>query len=117
MNGRYEKWMRGLLWTAAAALVIGTAALYAVQDRPEAAVPEPVTAAEGRGGVLDLNCAGTGALEELPGIGPALAERIVLFREENGPFDCPEALMAVPGIGPATWEAIEPFVYFGEGKQ
>ncbi len=107
--------MRALLWavTAAAAAVMVWLYAPAAHTTPVTAGPSG-TAARCRSAVLDLNAAGTGALEELPGIGPALAERIVDYRAENGPFDGPEAVMAVPGIGPATWADIEPFVYFGE---
>ncbi|MFV0425433.1 MAG: helix-hairpin-helix domain-containing protein [Beutenbergiaceae bacterium] len=53
-------------------------------------------------GLVNLNSANSVALQTLPGIGPALAERIVSWRRENGPFASVEALTQVPGIGPAT---------------
>ena len=55
---------------------------------------------------LDLNRAGRAELTELPGIGPALADRIVSFRAERGGFQSLEELRDVPGIGPATVEKI-----------
>ena len=113
MSGRCEKWIRPALWSAAGILAAAVAWYYS-----PAAQTAPVTAGPAAGqyesAVLDVNAAGTGALEELPGIGPALAERIVGYRTEHGSFGGPEALMDVPGIGPATWADIEPFVYFGE---
>jgi competence protein ComEA len=48
---------------------------------------------------LDLNAASAGELESLPGVGPVLAERIVVFRTERGPFLAVEDLLDVPGIG------------------
>ncbi|MGK3947343.1 helix-hairpin-helix domain-containing protein [Microbacterium sp. K2] len=48
---------------------------------------------------VDLNTADQAALEGLPRIGPALAERIITWREENGRFASVEDLLAVPGIG------------------
>lgn len=48
---------------------------------------------------VDLNSATADQLQALPGIGPALAKRIVEFREKNGPFQKAEDLMNVPGIG------------------
>jgi competence ComEA-like helix-hairpin-helix protein len=48
--------------------------------------------------------------ERLPGIGPALAKRILADREANGPFRSPEALLRVPGIGPRTLERIRPYL-------
>ncbi len=51
--------------------------------------------------VLNVNRATAVELEGLPGIGPALARRIVADREARGPFATVEALDRVPGIGPA----------------
>jgi competence protein ComEA len=48
---------------------------------------------------VDLNAADQAALETLPRIGPALAERIIAWREENGGFQSVDDLLAVPGIG------------------
>jgi competence protein ComEA len=46
-------------------------------------------------------------LEALPGIGPALARRIVADRESQGPFATVAALDRVPGIGPALLARLE----------
>ncbi|MCK8465764.1 ComEA family DNA-binding protein [Microbacterium sp. KSW4-16] len=48
---------------------------------------------------IDLNTADQAALETLPRIGPALAARIIAWREENGRFRSVDDLLAVPGIG------------------
>ncbi|MFT4260556.1 helix-hairpin-helix domain-containing protein [Microbacterium sp.] len=48
---------------------------------------------------IDLNTADQTALETLPRIGPALAQRIIDWREENGRFASVDDLLAVPGIG------------------
>ncbi len=53
----------------------------------------------GTGGLIDLNTADQTALETLPRIGPALAERIIQWRDENGRFASVDDLLAVPGIG------------------
>jgi len=58
---------------------------------------------------VDLNRADATELERLPGIGPALAERIVRRRREQF-FGSVSELLAVPGIGPATLERLRPFV-------
>ncbi|WP_062464280.1 helix-hairpin-helix domain-containing protein [Demequina soli] len=58
------------------------------------------------GGAVDLNAADAAALDALPGIGPALAARIVADREANGPFATVKDLERVSGIGPAVVEAI-----------
>ncbi|KNY04497.1 helix-hairpin-helix domain-containing protein [Microbacterium sp. GCS4] len=50
-------------------------------------------------GLVDLNTADQAALEALPRIGPALAQRILDWREENGGFRAVDDLLGVPGIG------------------
>ncbi len=59
---------------------------------------------------LDLNSATRSHLEALPGIGEALADRIVRDRAANGPFRTVDALTRVNGIGEATVEQIRPMV-------
>ena len=55
-------------------------------------------------GSLNLNTAYAETLQALPGIGPALAGRIVTYRLEDGSFQTVEDLLQVPGIGPKRWE-------------
>ncbi|MDO5752431.1 ComEA family DNA-binding protein, partial [Arthrobacter sp.] len=50
-------------------------------------------------GPLNLNTASQSELETLPGVGPVLAERIVAWRHEHGPYPSVDALDAVNGIG------------------
>ncbi|WP_255491558.1 ComEA family DNA-binding protein [Actinotalea sp. JY-7876] len=65
------------------------------------AVPQGTGGGSSQPGPLDLNRADLAALDELPGIGPVLAERIVAWRDEHGPFTTVEELAEVPGIGPS----------------
>jgi competence protein ComEA len=46
----------------------------------------------------------------LPGVGPVLAERIVAYRDANGPFQAVEDLLEVPGIGEAKLAAMRDLV-------
>ncbi|WP_371164385.1 ComEA family DNA-binding protein [Buchananella felis] len=62
------------------------------------------------GALVNINAASAAQLEELPGIGPSLAGRIVTHREKNGPFQSVQGLLDVPGIGPAKFEALREFV-------
>jgi competence protein ComEA len=55
-------------------------------------------------GKINLNKATVEELIQLKGIGQKYAERIIQFREKNGPFKKTEDLMNVPGIGPKIWE-------------
>jgi competence protein ComEA len=54
---------------------------------------------------ININQASVDELRGLKGIGPKLAERIVQYREEHGPFKVPQDIMKVKGIGPKKWEA------------
>lgn len=74
-------------------------------DGEQIIVPTVTAMADGPGVVapaddrVDLNAADQAALETLPRIGPALAERIIAWRDENGRFQSVDDLLAVPGIG------------------
>src|SRR5262249_41893596 len=59
---------------------------------------------------VDLNRATKSELMQVPGIGPQLAERIVLHREEHGNFGRVEELKGVHGIGDATLNKIRPWL-------
>jgi|LSQX01.3.fsa_nt_gb competence protein ComEA len=61
-------------------------------------------------GLLNLNSATLVQLESLPGIGPALAARILDYREQHGPFQRVSDLLNVPGIGPAKLSELEDLV-------
>jgi competence protein ComEA len=65
------------------------------------------------GGPVDINTADQEQLEELPGIGPVTAQKIVDHRQENGPFASIEAIQDVSGIGPATFEKIKALITVG----
>ena len=56
---------------------------------------------------VDLNQATAEELVRLPGIGPTLAQRIVDYRAQHGPFEATEELRRVAGIGPKTFASLQ----------
>ena len=68
----------------------------------------PAGAAEASGSV-NINTASADQLMFLPRVGPAVASRIVEFREQNGNFKQVADLMLVKGIGEKTFGLIEPY--------
>ena len=61
-------------------------------------------------GVVNINTAGPEELQLIPRVGPALAERIIEFREAHGPFDSIDELVAVKGIGETSLGNLSPYV-------
>lgn len=76
----------------------------AAESSPSSDISAQTAAAEP--GVININTATAAELETLPGIGPALAERIVEYRAEYGAFQMPEELMNVSGIGEKTYAGL-----------
>ncbi len=74
------------------------------------------TSAQGGGfsgpvaGKVNINRADRAQLETLPGIGPTLAQRIISYREEQGPFHRIEDLKKVSGIGDKTFEGLKDLI-------
>ena len=78
----------------------------AARGGPTATAPSP-------SGPVDLNRATAAELQDVPGIGPAIAARIVAYREENGPFRQVDELVRVKGLGEKTVARIAPHVTVG----
>lgn len=82
------------------------------RDRQPTLVPR-----DGAVAPIDINSANAEELDRLPRIGPALARRIISWREEHGPFSSMEDLRHVRGIGPSTVRLLEPLVTFSGGHR
>lgn len=97
----------------AAPLVDGTQILVARSAPDGSAVPPPGVAsgtAGSTGTMININTASATELEALPGVGEVIAQAIVDFRTENGPFAVPEDLLDVSGIGDATFAEMEDLI-------
>lgn len=115
-------------WGAVA--VLGIVAIVAVvwvilsnRTRP-AIVPAPPSAsanetpaptahtppAQTGGSLLDINTATAAQLEHLPGIGPAIAARIIADRTKHGKYTSVDQLDRVEGIGPKTLDKLRPYL-------
>lgn len=88
-------------------------------NRPPAPAPPATLDTPGPGAAraaiparIDLDTAQLATLDLLPGIGPALAARIVADREAHGPFGSVDGLQRVKGIGPALAARLQPLVTF-----
>lgn len=92
--------MKQNLMRLAASLLVAVVALAAA----------PAFAADAPAGVVNVNTASATELAYLPGVGPALAGRIVQHREKNGNFKTAEDLMLVKGIGEKSFERMKPYV-------
>ena len=62
------------------------------------------------GNIVNINTAGNGELEKLPGIGPATAKKIIDHRNKYGSFKSKEELLDISGIGPKKYEEIEDLI-------
>ena len=77
---------------------------------PAAGSAGPASEYAGSAGKPSLATATAEQLDELPGVGPITAQKILDYRAEHGPFRSVDDLDAVPGIGPATVEELRDLV-------
>ena len=86
--------------------------VHVVASGPTAVSVQDATGVGADSTQIAINTATAAMLAELPGIGPALAERIVAYRTTHGDFHSMEALGEVPGIGPALQTKLRPYIRF-----
>ena len=111
---RKLRWGEGWLIAAALALLFALSYLLWQNRQPRTQSVAPVHAVSleelERVERINVNTASASELDELPGIGPALAEAIIEYREAHGPFENAEELMEVYGIGEVKLEGMLPFL-------
>lgn len=77
-----------------------------VESEPEESGPQEVLVEKS----INLNTATVEELDQLPGVGPVIAQRIVDYRQQNQGFYDIQELMEVSGIGEKTFAKLEPYI-------
>jgi comEA protein len=85
---------------------------FAVADSVK--YPDPFDSTEEDGGKVQLNTATKQQLLTLPGVGDAIADLILSYREKHGRFKSLDDLTNVHGIGPKKIERLRPYVTLGD---
>ncbi len=102
MNGYFQKC---LALTLTALLCLAAVSPIYAQNQSKAAADK-----------ININTASVTELQKLPRIGPKVAERIVDYRTQNGPFKKVEDIMKVRGIGEKVFDQIKDLITVGETK-
>jgi comEA protein len=97
---------------AIASLVIAQPQRAAAQGKPSGRSSAKPAAT----GTININAASVAELRTLPGIGAKTAERIVEYRQKNGPFKKVEELMNVRGVGEKNFLKLKPQLTVGAAK-
>lgn len=97
----------GLLETADTKRINLAQKIYDQQKIIIPAIGDGLAEEEASGGLVNINTASKSLLEDLPGIGPVYAERILEYRQKNGGFKSKEELMEIKGIGEKTYAGME----------
>lgn len=95
--------------------------VFAIGDHtgnPTTVLSTPKTPANGEaaappGGRVNINTANLAELDTLPGIGPVTAQKIINFREANGPFGDIERIKAIEGIGDGKFNQLRDLITVG----
>jgi competence protein ComEA len=100
----------------ATALVLAVALAALAAAPVKAAAPAAPRAASSEARPIDLNTADSTALESVPGIGKSLSQRILAFRDKNGPFQSVDDLLKVQGVGEKSIQKLRPYLTVSKAK-
>lgn len=81
---------------------------YITIENGENIIEETKTSSKGK--KINLNKADEDNLQEIPGIGPSMAQKIILYRNENGDFKSIEDLKNVSGIGDKKFDSMKEYI-------
>ncbi len=98
-----------MAWCLGVLVVMFPVGLLARSEKQNPAAPSSASALALQA-PLDINAATEEQLQALPGIGPAMARRIVHYRERNGPFRRPEELLIIRGMSKKKLARIRPYI-------
>jgi competence protein ComEA len=93
-----------------ALLLLTTSAASMAAPSKQTATQKPTSPTTVVAAPINVNTATSAELEKLPGVGPAMALRIVEYRQKNNGFKKIEDLMQVKGIGEKTFLKLKPLV-------
>jgi len=102
--------------TIATALVLALVLAAGAAAPTSAAAPAAPKASAGEARPVDLNTADSSALESVPGIGKSLSQRILAFRDKNGPFQSVNDLLKVQGVGEKSIQKLRPYLTVSKAK-
>jgi competence protein ComEA len=103
----------------AALIVVALGSTRAIARQQTTSNPPPAPPAQTTAAPVtpvNLNTATSADLEKLPGVGPAVAARIIEYRQKNGAFKKIEDLMNVRGIGEKTFLRLKPLITIAPAK-
>jgi len=107
--------VRSAYWIFAMASLVTMIAAQASPAAAQSKAPRTASAAPAVG-IVNINTATAKDLEALPGVGPKTAERIVEYRQKNGPFKKIEELMNVRGLGEKNFLKLKEHLTVGAPK-
>lgn len=128
----FANWQEALKNLPASVLIaleppVATPVGHVAQDPVPPPAPEPPPAAKTKADarnakpaastLVNINTATAQELDGLPGIGLHMAQRVIDYRQKNGPFKRLEDLMSVQGIGEKNFQKLKPLITIGTPKQ